>query len=63
MLDRKSANRGVAVDAYLQTDIPGIWAAGDIARWPDERSGEAVRIEGCAWQHAAPIGADFGATV
>jgi apoptosis-inducing factor 3 len=36
---------GVTVDAYLQTDIPGIWAAGDIARWPDERSGEAVRIE------------------
>jgi NADPH-dependent 2,4-dienoyl-CoA reductase/sulfur reductase-like enzyme/nitrite reductase/ring-hydroxylating ferredoxin subunit len=36
---------GIVVDAFLRTSAPGIWAAGDCARYPEPRLGKPVRIE------------------
>jgi NADPH-dependent 2,4-dienoyl-CoA reductase/sulfur reductase-like enzyme/nitrite reductase/ring-hydroxylating ferredoxin subunit len=36
---------GILVDEYLATNVAGIFAAGDVARWPDPRAPRPIRVE------------------
>ncbi len=36
---------GIIVDSFLRTSAPSVWAAGDVARYPEVRLRKTVRIE------------------
>jgi NADPH-dependent 2,4-dienoyl-CoA reductase/sulfur reductase-like enzyme/nitrite reductase/ring-hydroxylating ferredoxin subunit len=38
-------DRGILVDEFLATNVPGIHAAGDAARYPDRETGDPIRVE------------------
>jgi NADPH-dependent 2,4-dienoyl-CoA reductase/sulfur reductase-like enzyme len=54
-------DRGVVTDAAGRTNVPGVWAAGDVASFEHPLLGERVRVE--HWTHAIAQGRHVGLNI
>jgi len=53
-LNLHERDRGVICDEFLETSVPGIFAAGDVVHWPNSVMGDVMRLEN--WTNAADQG-------
>lgn len=51
-------DRGVICDEYLESSAPGVYAAGDLAHWPNGTMDMTMRLEN--WTNAADQGSQAG---
>ncbi|WP_428690365.1 NAD(P)/FAD-dependent oxidoreductase [Rhodococcus erythropolis] len=53
-----ATENGVVCSATLESNVPGVYAAGDVANWPSRRFGERIRVE--HWTNAVMQGVTAG---
>jgi NADPH-dependent 2,4-dienoyl-CoA reductase/sulfur reductase-like enzyme len=58
-IELHAGDRGIVCDEYLRTSLPGVFAAGDVAHWPNADLDATMRLEN--WTNAADQGTRAGA--
>jgi len=57
-IDLHPIDRGIVCDEFLRTSVPGVFAAGDLAHWPNADLDATMRLEN--WTNAADQGMRAG---